>query len=261
MVEFRYQLFLLGVIICSVDIGNVLARPSSSRVGASVAAAADSSFQRKKLQDKSELTGDPQALSAAPGSVAGDKQANEAATPDIVATTKPAPAEDDTKAAAAATTPTEITTTPPAAADNEVDPQSTVCNEARTCEECQTAAQKVQVETKGSTTCVFTSDDPTAVAIVCQVLPKDQAHVELADMCSHQKHSSQKGTQGTENEEEDDSGGGGFSFVVGLFVLAVAGVAFYRFKKGNSGFGSDGIVNDFASVMGGKRSTYHKTET
>jgi hypothetical protein len=145
------------------------------------------------------------------------------------------------------------------------DQKPSACTDAKTCNECKTAAQLVESTMQGYT-CVFKLDDVNG-AIDCQLISKDQAP-PTADMCSH--HSSNDKTKQQEaapqdNDWDDDgSGGGSFASVVGISAVLLIGAAFYRFKKGNAGFSADNdnsAPNDFASVMGGAMTAYSKKET
>ena len=256
MLQCRYTICLL-VVIGSLAI---IANGQNLQVEAITQAAATS-----QLEDKHENL--PRGLLATPDSI-NDEQAPEnivadAAminplpttppndTQDAATVTKATSTQDNTEAAA-----TETEKTNPPAADNKTDEPSAICARATTCENCKAAAQSVETALQEMSTCVFKGDEKGATS-GCQLIPKKEAPTALAEMCLKQQ-SSQKETQ---ISEDDDSGRGGFSFVVGLFVLTVASVAFYRFKKGKMGFGGDAIVNDFASVMSGTRAPYHKSET
>lgn len=275
MFQCRCTIYLLVVISSLANIANGLtlhvaaiseaAATSQSKRAAGIGTATATALLRRQLQGNPDP---PQIISAPPDSNKGEQAqetivADGAATnpptspatndKDTAATTKAASTQDDTKAAA-----TKTETTNPPSTGKETDEPSTICSRAITCDECKTAAKSVETATKETDTCVFKGDEnATAATIVCQLLPKKDAPKKLDDMCLPQDSSQKK----TQNSEDDDSGGGGFSFVAGLFVLTVASVAFYRFKKGKLRFAGDGIVNDFTSVMSGTRAPYHKTET
>ena len=165
--------------------------------------------------------------------------------------------------------PTQDATEPPGGDTNggtsSEDQKPSACTDAKTCNECKTAAQLVESTMQGYT-CVFKLDDGNG-AIDCQLIPKDQAP-PTADMCSHHStndKTNQQEAAAQDNDWDDDgSGGGSFASVVGISAVLLIGAAFYRFKKGSAGFSADNgssTPNDFASVMGGAMTAYSKKET